>query len=188
LPVLYIFGGANGVGKSTQALSFGHSKNIDVINPDLLKARMPNLDDASFQYFLSSQIEQYFEDHTSFIFESNLHNYESYNLVVDAQRQHRYRTELLYFSTDILEVLIKRVQYRASQGGHDVPVETITERYNESLRLLPEHLRYFDMVELIDVSETLVRNELRIKSRGKPEALDNLPLSNWVFNILQELI
>ncbi len=47
-----------------------------------------------------------------------------------------YKVYLYFVATEAPEINIARVKYRASQGGHDVPEQTITERYYRSLDLL----------------------------------------------------
>lgn len=49
-----------------------------------------------------------------------------------------YRTYLYFFCTETVSINIDRVKQRVSQGGHDVPVNKIKDRYVSSLQnLLP---------------------------------------------------
>lgn len=67
-------------------------------------------------------------------------------------QQGGYRTYLYYVATEDPEINISRVQIRHALGGHDVPVEKIRTRYQRSLDLLVEAIRYSNRAYLFDNS------------------------------------
>jgi len=85
LPTLYLIGGPNGSGKSTQAQVIGETRGVVVINPDKLilqwKAEGVTNKQALLE-LLKIEVEQLFDIKESFVFESNLHDYQSYEIVI----------------------------------------------------------------------------------------------------------
>lgn len=152
MPEITIIGGPNGIGKSSLAEEICREKDIEFLNPDhLFQFEFTNPDPGYFPYFLAGQVERLMEQNSSFLYESNLHQPQSFQ-ILDLAKQYRYRRILLFMSTDDLGILIARVQERASQGLHDVPPDEIHRRYNASLELLPRYLSAFNEVHLFDGS------------------------------------
>jgi predicted ABC-type ATPase len=71
----------------------------------------------------------------SFTFETVMSSPDKVDLMCSAQRL-GYRTYLYYVATEDPTVNIARVKHRVRAGGHDVPEDKITSRYERSLNLL----------------------------------------------------
>jgi predicted ABC-type ATPase len=69
----------------------------------------------------------------SFAFETTLAG-RSYAPWLTSLRQTGYRVHLIYFWLASADLAIARVAQRVRMGGHDVPVPTIRQRYQRSLR------------------------------------------------------
>lgn len=152
MPEITIIGGPNGIGKSSLAEEIAQDKGIHFLNPDhLFQFQFTNPDPDYFPYFLSGEVERLMEQHSSFIYESNLHQPQSFQ-ILNLAEQYRYRKILIFMSTDDLEILYGRVQERADQGLHDVPQEEIIRRYNSGLELMPGYLNSFNEAHLYDGS------------------------------------
>ncbi len=67
-------------------------------------------------------------------------------------RQAGFEVELLYIGLCDPELNIGRVQYRVSQGGHDVPHDKIVARYRRSMDQLPAAITLADYVTVYDNS------------------------------------
>lgn len=65
-----------------------------------------------------------------------------------------YRTYLYYIATDDPLINISRVQSRVKMGNHDVPQDKIISRYNRSLSLLLDAIRYTNRAYIFDNSSS----------------------------------
>ena len=63
-----------------------------------------------------------------------------------------FRTYLYFVSTDDAEINVGRIASRHAQGGHDVPEEKIRERYERSLKNLPNALPHLSRAFFFDNS------------------------------------
>lgn len=99
--------------------------------------------------------------------------------------------EMIFVSTNDVEVNINRVMERGATGGHSAPVERIRHIYEESLRNLPEAILVFDKVLLVDNTEVLFTDHMRPKRVAKilrtPKGLvawQRPPLPGWCESVL----
>ncbi len=88
---------------------------------------------------------------TSFTFETVMSAPDKVALLQKAQ-QRGYRTYLYYVATDDPAINIARVRHRVKMGGHPVPEDKIISRYERSLNLLVDALRYTNRAYLFDNS------------------------------------
>ncbi len=88
---------------------------------------------------------------TSFTFETVMSAPDKVTLLQKAQ-QRGYRTYLYYVATDDPAINIARVRNRVKMGGHPVPEDKIISRYERSLNLLVEALRYTNRAYIFDNS------------------------------------
>ena len=63
-----------------------------------------------------------------------------------------YRTYLYYVATEDPSINISRVQYRVKMHGHPVPEDKIISRYERSLNLLMEAVRFSHRAYIFDNS------------------------------------
>lgn len=87
----------------------------------------------------------------SFSFETVMSSRDKVLLLREAQRL-GYRTYLYYVATEDPEINVSRIARRVRKGGHDVPRRKVFERYERSLGLLPEAIRYSDRAYVFDNS------------------------------------
>jgi predicted ABC-type ATPase len=152
LPVCYIIGGPNGIGKSTFAEDFSTLKRVDRIDPDKIFANeFTNPDKEAFPYFLTLRVAEYVERGEDFLFETNLHTVESY-WIASYLKRYQYRSNLVFISTDDTNILVSRVKERALLGLHNVPEKVIIERYESIHEILPTSLTLFDKIDFYDGS------------------------------------
>ena len=87
----------------------------------------------------------------SFTFETVMSHVSKVEFLQQAKAQ-GFRTYLYYVSTVDPEINISRVQYRVSQGGHDVPEDKIRTRYLRSMDLLLKAIDSSDRAYIFDNS------------------------------------
>ncbi|MDB6007175.1 MAG: hypothetical protein JWR15_4162 [Prosthecobacter sp.] len=91
------------------------------------------------------------EKRVSFSFETVMSSPDKVALLQQAQRR-GCRTYLYYIATDDPSINVARVKARVSLGGHDVPETKITQRYQRSLDLLMEAVKFTNRAYLFDNS------------------------------------
>ena len=133
-PNLYIIAGCNGAGKTTasfnvlpQILNCREFVNADEIAKGL-SPFCPESVAIQAGKLMLERIETLMADGVSFAIETTLATRSYKNLVLKAQEK-GYNVSLLFFWLESPEVACERVKKRVSEGGHDIPVETIFRRY-----------------------------------------------------------
>ena len=87
----------------------------------------------------------------SFTFETVMSFPDKVKLLEWAQKK-GYRTYLYYVATEDPSINISRVQYRVKMHGHPVPEDKIISRYERSLNLLMEAVRFSHRAYIFDNS------------------------------------
>ena len=133
-PILYIIAGCNGAGKTTASYS---------VLPDLLNCReFVNADEIAKGLspfnpesvaieagkLMLQRIRLLLNQRKTFAIETTLATRSYASLIKDA-RSVGYQVVLLFFWLSSPEMAIERVAKRVSEGGHNIPVETIVRRY-----------------------------------------------------------
>ncbi len=91
-----------------------------------------------------------------------------------------YRTYLYYIATEDPEINIARVQTRVREGGHEVPVEKISERYHRSLDLLLNAIGATNRAYIFDNSRDGAESILLAEAtEGRDIVARHDPLPAW---------
>ncbi len=90
-----------------------------------------------------------------------------------------YRNYLYFISTESEEININRVASRVKQGGHNVPIEKIRQRYFNSLNFLFEAIRYTYKAYIFDNSKDNAELILEIKD-GQNAVVKSQKIPAWV--------
>ena len=137
-PILYIIAGPNGAGKTTASMN---------ILPDLLDCKeFVNADEIAKGLspfkpeevavqagkLMLERINSLLSQRVSFAIETTLAT-RSYKKLVEEAQSLGYSVQLLFFWLESPEMACQRVAKRVSEGGHDIPVETIYRRYRLGL-------------------------------------------------------
>ena len=137
-PILYIIAGPNGAGKTTASMN---------ILPDLLACKeFVNADEIAKGLspfkpeevaiqagkLMLERIDSLLSQGASFAIETTLAT-RSYQKLVEQAQSLGYSVQLLFFWLESPEMACQRVAKRVSEGGHDIPVETIYRRYRLGL-------------------------------------------------------
>jgi predicted ABC-type ATPase len=162
-PLCLCLAGANGSGKSTLAPTLRDRFSLEYwIDPDEIAKSIAHrrgeriTDTISQQAFRQARNARcsYASRLESFGFET-VFSHGSNLAFLRALKEVGYRTELIYLSTDNVEINVTRVHNRVEEGGHDVPEPKIRERYGKSLLLLTLAVRNCNRLVLFDNSRPL---------------------------------
>jgi predicted ABC-type ATPase len=131
-PIVIAIAGSNGAGKSTFYESFLADSGLRFVNADVLAAslRMNAYEAAELASSLRSAL---IAQRESFIFETVLS--DPIGQKVDQLAAYAalgYTVVLIFIQIESPEQSIKRVAMRVSQGGHDVPNETLRARFTRT--------------------------------------------------------
>lgn len=133
-PTLYIIAGCNGAGKTTASYSVlpellecqefvnadEIAKGLSPFNPESVAIEAGRL--------MLQRIELLLSQHKTFAIETTLAT-RSYASLVRRAHDSGYQVVLLFFWLPSPEMAIERVAKRVSEGGHNIPTETIIRRY-----------------------------------------------------------
>ena len=148
-PLLFVFAGPNGSGKTT--IKRGLSGLPDhYINADDIKVQLKLSDLEAAQEAERQRIEA-LERMRSFSFETVLSTERNLLLMQQAQRL-GYVVRCIYVLTCNVNINVARVKARTLRGGHDVPEEKVRYRYERALRLLPQVVSTCDWIAIYDNS------------------------------------
>lgn len=139
--IMFIIAGCNGAGKTTafreglyEILGRPEFINSDEIAKDLC----PN-DVESVQFLAGRKAVESIHTHLagskSFCVETTLATRTYQGYIREAHRM-GFKVALFYYWLESPELALKRVGERVKEGGHNVPVATILERYDKSVKYL----------------------------------------------------
>ncbi|WP_315923020.1 zeta toxin family protein [Mesorhizobium sp. SP-1A] len=149
-----ILAGPNGSGKSTIAKEIetpGEFINADHIEAALKREGNPNAGSIAAGKIAIKAINNKIETRKSFTYETTLSSHQSMNVIRSA-KDHGYTVDLLFVCVNSTLLNVKRVQSRVEQGGHDIPIEAITRRYDKSFSNLSPALQLVDTALIYDNS------------------------------------
>jgi predicted ABC-type ATPase len=179
-PKLVVFAGPNGSGKSTITSTFRESADFpaNYINPDEIALTLTEENPKRRAYQAAIQAEEqrqsYINQRESFAFETVMSHPSKLSVMKQAKNA-GYLVELVFVATSDPEINIDRVRQRVAEGGHDVPVDKIRERYHRTIELLPASVEIADRVYVFDNSQfpqrvaRFVDGELTYETETKPE-------------------
>lgn len=154
---IFVLAGVNGAGKSSVGETTFKAEGSTVFNPDTIAAQIKvlhpdissTLANAHGWQIGKALLESAIAEGRDYLFETTLGGNTIPALLEQAARA-GHRLHVWFCGLDSPELHIKRVQMRASRGGHSIPVEKIHQRWRSSrenlIRLLPHihHLRMYD--------------------------------------------
>ena len=158
-PILYVIAGPNGIGKTTSAFDLIPT-GIPIINSDEIAAAVRNagIINTNTQEYSNREairlMNEYLQKHSSFAIETNLADLETWKFLLETQKT-GYNINLVYLSTDSLDVLNSRIEQRTLAGEHYIRPDIVQERYINSLHLLHHYFTKPDAIQLFDNSKSL---------------------------------
>ncbi|MDN5942996.1 MAG: zeta toxin family protein [Nitrospira sp.] len=147
-PSIHVLAGVNGAGKSSIGGAAVRQHGGEYFNPDEVARALREKDATLTQANANSAawrqgvrlLKRAVEERLDFAIETTLGGNTITNLLIQAAEQ-GIEVHVWYMGLSSPELHIDRVQARVSQGGHDIPDETIHRRYEHSrlnlIALLP---------------------------------------------------
>ncbi len=180
-PNLYIIAGCNGAGKTTasfnvlpQILDCKEFVNADEIAKGL-SPFAPESVAIQAGKLMIQRIDMLLSEGVSFAIETTLAT-RSYQTLVKRAHEMGYTVQLLFFWLESPLIACQRVEKRVSEGGHNIPVDTICQRYNLGLKNLFEiFMQIVDYWAIYD-------NNLQTTMIADSENVININLFNKIKN------
>jgi predicted ABC-type ATPase len=156
---LFIIAGCNGAGKTTA--SFTILPEIlnckEFVNADeIAKGVSPfQPESVSFQAgrIMIERINELLNNKVDFAFETTLTTL-SYLQTIKVAKENGYKINLIYFWLNDVKLALERVKIRVSEGGHNIPEETIRRRYFKGIyNLTKKFINVCDYWIIINNSE-----------------------------------
>jgi predicted ABC-type ATPase len=179
-PTIYVLAGPNGAGKTS--LYQYEALAVPRLNGDSLYQQ--GLAVQEVEASLRQQLEQWTTQRLSFVIETNAASERDYKLL-SALKTTGYHLELRYVGLESVAVCQKRVAQRVLEGGHDVPLALIQQRYTNGLSLLKQHYRIFDRIQLYDNTGTEARQVAEVRP-GYP-LQPAIQLAAWATPVLAHI-
>ncbi|MBE7174397.1 MAG: zeta toxin family protein [Williamsia sp.] len=160
MPNLFIISGCNGAGKTTASftilpdlLQVKEFVNADEIAKGLSPFRPEKVAIEAGRIMLH-RLQDLLSQSNDFAFETTLSTRSFVGLIKQARAQ-GYSINIIYYWLDSVELAIERVKIRVSEGGHDIPTDTIVRRYHAGLKnFIKLYKAHADYWMLIDNSQT----------------------------------
>lgn len=162
---LYIIAGCNGAGKTTASYTVLPEiwKCKEFVNADeIAKGLSPfNPEGVAIEAgkLMLQRIDYLLEGNESFSIETTLAT-RSYVKLVDRAHEKGFDVNLLFFWLDSPETAIRRVAQRVSEGGHNIPRDTIIRRYHLGIenffKLFMDKVDYWMLVDNVSSPRILV--------------------------------
>jgi predicted ABC-type ATPase len=189
MPTLYVLGGANGVGKTTWYQTGVQNNSITpelpFINVDYIVTREfggytpENI--ALAEQMARDRMKELIGGGRDFMIESNLAKTSDYEWI-ELMRKNGYETNLYFLGTGDVEINKARVQERVKEGGHDIAIPIIEQRYQMGLSHLKKEILSFTNVTLIDVASDIPKKIAELKE-GKV-IFKEINCPKWVMDTL----
>ena len=173
---LYIIAGCNGAGKTTASYTVLPEiwKCREFVNADEIAKGLSPLNPESVAIeagkLMLERIEHLLKGNESFSIETTLAT-RSYVKLVERAQSLGFSVNLLFFWLSSPEAAIKRVAQRVSEGGHNIPTDTIIRRYhlgiNNFYKLFKDKVDYWMLVDNTTSPRTIVADSNNIYNLKK---------------------
>ena len=155
-PVIYLFGGSNGAGKTTFARAYLPNENPDArfLNADEIARGLSPFSPQTMALkagrLMLEEVRGCIQARRAFGMESTLSG-KTYIGLLSKAKQAGYEIELHYLWLPSAEMAVRRVRQRVKKGGHAVPESDIRRRYQRSIdHLLRDYLSMADRWSIWD--------------------------------------
>jgi predicted ABC-type ATPase/DNA-binding transcriptional ArsR family regulator len=135
---ILIIAGPNGAGKTTFAreLIEKEATKLDFINADYIAHGLspfsPEAAAMKAGKIMIRELHNHIDSRKSIALETTLSGQRYAKMIPEWQKK-GYRIKLIFLSLPSVELAIRRVGIRVSQGGHNIPIDTIRRRYESGL-------------------------------------------------------
>jgi len=142
---IIIIAGPNGAGKTTLA-PFLHSNYAieESVNPDIIADGLSlHPQSVAFQSgrIALMRIKKFLASNKSFAYETTLASH-TVRHILNSRYRDDYHVSLHFLALPSAKMAMQRVEYRVSQGGHDIPDDVIERRFKRGLANFLSHYQY----------------------------------------------
>mgnify|MGYP002857819966 CR=1 FL=1 len=184
---LYIIAGPNGAGKTTASFSLlpdvFHCKHF--VNADEIARGISPFapEEVALQAgrIMLQRIDELLQQGVDFAIETTLATRSYTNLVKKAQAI-GYKVFLVFFCLESVEQATMRVAQRVSEGGHDIPADTICRRFYSGLRNLFE--LYLPICNYVAIYNNAYTPAVLVAKKNGRLQIENLPMWNQIKNLI----
>lgn len=189
MPILFIIAGCNGAGKTTasftvlpELLNVKEFVNADEIAKGLSPFQPEKVSIEAGKIMLR-RIDELISQNQDFAFETTLAS-RSFVSLCNSVKKKKYQICLTFLWLDSKELAIERVKQRVSEGGHNIPTETIIRRYSAGLKnFFTLYKNNVDFWLFIDNSKT----DQELIAEGK-QNVEAIIYNKTKWNIIQKYI
>ncbi|MCF2945460.1 zeta toxin family protein [Paenibacillus tarimensis] len=187
-PIMYIFAGNNGGGKSTIRNLIVDRLGISVnIDPDALARGIDSVNPESRKVSAGKEAIKLAKDciqkRRDFSIETTLAGGNAVRLMYDAKAK-GFEITMFYVGLGDYHLNIERVAARVRNGGHHIPTEDIIRRHETSIRNLISNLHLIDHLIVIDNSSTEGSRVLQMNRGSIVHRADTIP--SWAIQVEKE--
>jgi len=168
MKTLYIIAGPNGAGKTTASLTMLPEiwKCREFVNADEIAKGLSPFNPESVAIdagrLMLKRIDQLLEGDESFSIETTLAT-RGYIKLVERAHEKGFVVNLLFFWLNSPEAAIQRVAKRVSEGGHNIPRDTIIRRYhlgiNNLFKLFMDKVDNWTLVDNSQNPRVIIAND-----------------------------
>lgn len=149
-PVMYVFAGNNGSGKSSFRNIIGEKLGIQVnVDPDSLGRKYKSHKDMRAGRETLLLVEKYIESQTTFSMETTLSSKISLKQIRKAKDK-GYKIVIYYLGLSDITINLKRISQRVERGGHHIPTGIVLRRSDRTVKNLITIMDIVDEIYLVD--------------------------------------
>ena len=133
-PRCIVIAGPNGAGKTTFACEYllRIARVIHFVNADLIAGGLsplnPELAAIAAARMVLREINRLASERADFAFETTLSG-RTHVRRIQAWKRAGYRIEIVFLRLDSVDLVLRRIEVRVRQGGHDVPKRDVLRRF-----------------------------------------------------------
>ena len=190
-PTLIVIAGPNGSGKTSvtsQILKHEWVKGCIYINPDNIAQEQFgdwNSPDAVLKAAIlaTNQREECLKNKQDFIFETVFSALDKVDFLIRA-KDAGYFIRLFFVSTNHPSINASRIAHRVMEGGHDVPISKIINRYAKSISNCNNAAKFVDRLYIYDNSIEYSPATLLFRANNGKLEKKYAEINDWALPIL----
>ena len=188
-PMMYVFAGNNGSGKSTFRSLLIDKLGIEInIDPDAIARRLDPLNPESKRLAAGRKVlelvSECINERKSFSIETTLSGNNAIKQIKEA-KDNGFEVTMFFLGLKDVNKNIERVALRVKNGGHDIPTKDILRRHTRSLENLIQNIEHVDNLLIVDNSN--LDGELIIETSQGFITYQSNHVPQWVNPIISKL-
>lgn len=187
-PLMYVFAGNNGSGKSTFRSLVIDKLGIEInIDPDAIARRLDPENPESKRFaagkLVIKTVRECIKEGKSFSIETTLAGKNAINQMNQA-KENGYEISMFFLGLKEVSKNIERVALRVKNGGHHIPTEDILRRHTTSRDNLLQNLKLIDNLLVVDNSN--LDGELILETSQGNISFQSNHIPQWVTPIIEK--